>query len=266
VALTAQPADEDDVKTRINKEHSTAVAGLRGHRLPWLGLGIRVMAGLISTIWLAFPGARFACAQDYNPAIRVRVDNYTPASPAELAMAEREAARILGAAGLRTIWLICREVDSLALLQDPCQQPLETTDIVLRVVSEPTQNKFNDAVFGFSVQPVLATVYYEYPVRLAKKDDAVFELPVILGCVMAHEIGHLLLGPNSHSGSGIMQPSWERKQVRQAMTGSLLFTSAQAKHIRAEARTRMNSEMADLKSQIVKPVDEWPTTKTKSVW
>lgn len=235
------------MKTRINKEHCTAVEGSRNQWLPWLGLGIRVMAGLVGTICLAFAGARCACAQDSGPAIRVRVDNYTPAPPAVLGGAEREAARILGAAGLRTVWINCRGVDSPALSEDPCQQPLETTDILLRVVSESTHNKLQDRVFGFSVQPVLATVYYEYPVRLAKRDDAVFELPVILGCVMAHEIGHLLLGPNSHSGSGIMQPNWERKQVRQAMTGSLLFTSGQAKHMQAEARTRMNAETANLK-------------------
>jgi hypothetical protein len=227
------------MKTRITNEHSTAAEGLRRQRLPWLGLSIRVIAGLIGTIWLAFPGVRFTCAQDSSPAIRVRVDSYTPATTAVLAGAEREAARILGAAGLRTVWLDCPNGPSPAVSQDPCQQPLETTDIVLRVVSESTQNKFQDTVFGFSVQPVLATVYYEYPMRLAKRDESVFELPVILGCVIAHEIGHLLLGPDSHSGSGIMQPNWERKQVRQAMTGGLLFTPAQAKHIQAEVRTRM---------------------------
>ncbi len=244
------------MKARINKEHSTAVEGLRNQWLPWLGLSIRVIAGLLATIGLTFPGARCACAQDSSPAIRVRVDNYTPASPAVLAGAEREAARILGAAGLRTVWLDCPKGHSPALSQDPCQEPLEPTDLVLRIVLKSVQNKFQDTVFGFSVQPALATVYYEYPERLAKKDDAVFELPVILGCVIAHEIGHLLLGPDSHSSSGIMQPRWEGKQVRQAMTGTLVFTNVQAKHIRAEARTRMNSEITSLKSQPANPVDQ----------
>jgi hypothetical protein len=115
-----------------------------------------------------------------------------------------------------------------ALSQAPCQDPLETSDVVLHLVSESTQNKFQDTVFGFAVQPVLATVYYEYPVRLAKSDDTEFELPVLFGCVIAHEIGHLLLGPDSHSDSGVMQPRWERKQVRQALIAALLFTPVQA--------------------------------------
>jgi hypothetical protein len=243
------------MKIKITKRHSTAVEGFRNQRLPWLRLSIRVIVGLLGTMSLTFPGARFASAQDTSPAIRVRVDNYTPASLAVLAGAEREASRILGAAGLRTVWLDCPEGHSPARSRDPCQDPLETTDIVLRVVSESTQNKLQDTVFGFAIQPVLATVYYEYPVRLAKSDGAEFELPVILGCVIAHEIGHLLLGPDSHSDSGIMQPRWERKQVRQALTGALLFTPVQAQHIQAEARMRMNSETASLKSQLARPVD-----------
>ncbi len=156
-----------------------------------------------------------------------------------LAGAKREAARILGSAGLRTLWSDCAEGHSPALSQDRCQDPLETTDVVLRVVPESTQNKFQDTVFGFAVHPVLATVYYDYPRRLARSDNAEFELPVLLGCVIAHELGHLLLGSNSHSGSGIMQPRWERKQIRQAMTGTLLFTPQQAKHIREETESRM---------------------------
>ena len=64
-------------------------------------------------------------------------------------------------------------------------------------------------------------------------DAAEFEVPILLGCVIAHEIGHLLLGLNSHSGSGIMQRRWERKQITQVMTGTPLFTH-EAKLIRAD--------------------------------
>jgi hypothetical protein len=36
-----------------------------------------------------------------------------------------------------------------------------------------------------------------------------------------------------------MQGHWERRQIRQAVTGTLLFTPEQAKLIQAEAQTRM---------------------------
>jgi hypothetical protein len=231
------------MKIRISKQHSSLGEVFKDRRLPWFRISITVVVGLVGVMALAFPETIFASAGDPTPTIRVRVDNYTQASPAILAGAEREASRILGKAGLTTVWLDCPVGHSTAVPQDPCREPLEATDIVLRVISESTQNKFQDTVFGFAVHPVLASVYYEYAMRLAKSDDAEFELPVILGCVIAHEIGHLLLGQNSHSAAGVMQAQWERKQIRQAMTGTLLFTPEQSKQIRVEARAR--NEAAD---------------------
>ena len=61
-------------------------------------------------------------------------------------------------------------------------------------------------------------------------------LPIILGCVMAHELGHLLLGSNSHSDRGIMLSRWEVNQVRHLMMGALLFTPEQSKLMRLEAQ------------------------------
>ena len=109
----------------------------------------------------------------------------------------------------------------------------------LRVLAAPIQNKFQNTVFGFTIHPVLASVYYEYALRRAKSDDAEFEVQIILGCAIAHELGHLLLGTNSHSDKGIMQPRWEPNQVRQLMMGTLLFSTEQSKLMREQARTRI---------------------------
>jgi len=182
-----------------------------------------------------------------NPTIRVGVVDYTSASPAILAKAELEAGRILGKAGLRIVWVDCSGRHSTTIPQDPCQE-LEASDIWLRVLSESTQNELQDTVFGFAVVPVLASVYYE-AVRHAKSDGAKFDIPIILGCVIAHEIGHLLLGSNSHSGLGVMQRRWKRKEFRQAMTGILLFTPEQAKRIQVEAQTRMRLQAARIKER-----------------
>jgi len=184
---------------------------------------------------------------DPNPTIRVGVVNFTSVSQEILGEAEHEAGRILSKAGLRTVWVNCSGGHSTTVPQDPCQELL-ATDIWVRVISEPIQNELQDTVFGFAIVPVLATVYYE-AVRRAKSDGGEFDIPIILGCVIAHEIGHLLLGSNSHSGSGVMKPRWKRKQFRQAMTGILLFTAEQAKHIQAEAQTRMRLQAARIKER-----------------
>ena len=224
---------------RTKGQHSALGEFFRYPQFPWLRLSIRALAGLFGVMSFAFPETIFASGADSSPTIRIRVNNYTQATPAMLAGAEREAGRILGKAGLQTVWLDCPAGHSTADPQDPCGEPLEATDIALRVLSESSQNKFRDTAFGFAVVPVLASVYYDYVAHLARSDNAEFEIPIILGCVIAHEVGHLLLGSNSHSGSGIMQGHWERGQIRQAVTGTLLFTPEQAKLIQAETQKRM---------------------------
>jgi hypothetical protein len=121
----------------------------------------------------------------------------------------------------------------------PCDKELDATDVRLRVLAAPTQHEYEDSVFGFTIHPAFASVYYEYAMRRAKNDRAESEITIILGGVIAHELGHLLLGTNGHSRGGIMQPRWEPDQVQQLMMGSLLFTSEESKLMREEVRIRM---------------------------
>jgi len=215
-----------------------------------------MVVGLVGALNLASTDAGFANLAEPSPMLRVRVNNYTQASPSIVAKAEREAGRILGEAGLRMVCLDCpmEHYGGVHVRQNPCLEPLEATDIVLRVLSERTQNRFQDTVFGFAVVPIFAIVYYDYALRSAKRDNDEFEVPVILGCIIAHELGHLLLGSNSHSGSGVMQPQWGRKQVKQALTGGLLFTHEQSKHIQAEVEKRTSVQNASLNERHMKDV------------
>lgn len=240
---------------RTRGQHAALGDFFCDQQLPWFRLSILALAGLVGVISLVFPETIFASGAESSPTIRIRVNNYTQATPAMLAGAEREAARILGKAGLRTVWSDCPSGHFTADSQDPCGEPLEAADIALRVLSESSQNKFQDTAFGFAVVPVLASVYYDYVAHLARSDNAEFEIPIILGCVIAHEIGHLLLGSNSHADSGIMQGHWERGQIRQAITGTLLFTSQQARLIQAETKTRMRLQTASPRGRAMAAVD-----------
>jgi hypothetical protein len=224
------------------EQHRAFGQGFRHRGILWLWIRLAIAVSLLGAINLASSDADavFANVAEQSPMLRVRVNNYTQASRLIIAKAEREAGRILGEAGLRVVWLDCpmEHYGGAHVPQNPCLEPLEATDIVLRVLSERTQNKFQDTVFGFAVVPIFASVYYDYALRSAKRDNDEFEVPVILGCVIAHELGHLLVGSNSHSGSGVMQPKWGRKQVNQALTGGLLFTHEQSKRIQAEVEKR----------------------------
>jgi hypothetical protein len=59
------------------------------------------------------------------------------------------------------------------------------------------------------------------------------DLGRMLGYVIAHEIGHLLLPGYRHSPTGVMQAEWDKKLVRDAARGLLTFTPAQAAIMRA---------------------------------
>jgi hypothetical protein len=213
----------------------------------WLlsGVTFAVAAGLIGLTSLGLPETLIAAQNDGQPTITVQIYNYSPVSPDVVVRAEREAGRILGAAGLQPLWLEC-PVTTSSEAPKRCQQPQLATDLRLRILPASIQNKFQDSVFGFAVHPALASVYYDYAERRAKVDDAEFELPVILGGVMAHELGHLLLGSDGHSGSGIMQPRWDPNQVRLLLMGTLQFTPEQAKRMNVAAKARTEQERNNL--------------------
>jgi hypothetical protein len=54
---------------------------------------------------------------------------------------------------------------------------------------------------------------------------------VVLGHVIAHEAGHLLIG-NVHDKTGIMRADWDYQQWKEAAAGRLLFSRSQAEQIR----------------------------------
>ena len=75
-------------------------------------------------------------------------------------------------------------------------------------------------------------VFYDRALELHA--DWNVNLSDILGNVMAHELGHLLLGSNSHFGDGIMRAQWQGEELRRLSRGSLWFTSEQASHMRGK--------------------------------
>jgi hypothetical protein len=70
-----------------------------------------------------------------------------------------------------------------------------------------------------------ANVYYDRVRGLAGGNNAPSQ--ILLGRVMAHEIGHLLLGAN-HTRTGIMQGAWSSRQLDMEAAHGMLFTPEQS--------------------------------------
>jgi hypothetical protein len=64
---------------------------------------------------------------------------------------------------------------------------------------------------------------------------------VILGHVLAHETGHLLLGADSHSVSGIMHVPWRVKDLEIMAEGRMLFTPGEARRMRMNVQARIQA-------------------------
>jgi len=72
---------------------------------------------------------------------------------------------------------------------------------------------------------------------------------VVLGHLIAHEVGHLLLGPDSHSRRGIMSFPWSKRVLKRIGTAHLAFTEKEAQQIRARLVQRIDFAPARVSSR-----------------
>jgi len=79
----------------------------------------------------------------------------------------------------------------------------------------------------------LATVFVDRIEVMA--DRARADRSAMVGRVMAHEIGHLLLGTNAHSGTGLMREIWTLAELTRNRAQDWMFSRAQRETLR-EAR------------------------------
>jgi hypothetical protein len=175
--------------------------------------------------------------------IEVHVYNYSAVSSEKLVRAEQEAARIFERIGVATTWLDCPLTSQEAARNRACALPDAPTRLTLRLLSNPMANSLGVSgdVFGSALLPdtegfgVMANVYADRTREHA--DHREFE--VILGRVIAHELGHLLLGKNAHSAAGIMHARWRDQDLRLFRQAAMLFLPGEAKRIRAQVLARM---------------------------
>jgi hypothetical protein len=79
-----------------------------------------------------------------------------------------------------------------------------------------------------------ADVFYE-PMQQLRQSDGT-DIATLLGHVAAHEIGHLLLGTNSHSAAGIMHAHWAAEELASVKMG-LVFSEQEALRMKARLAT-----------------------------
>ena len=174
--------------------------------------------------------------------IVVRTYNYSQVSAATLARAKKQAADILAGAGITARWIDCATSPSGVSPASASETELVPSELVLNLIPENMAKRLNQppAAFGVAVSGsnnTLGTAYvfvkraeqlaYYGPFRGPLKASRA----IVLGHLIAHEIGHLLLGPGSHAPSGIMSSPWSKRVLKRVGMGNLGFTRQEVKRI-----------------------------------
>lgn len=177
-----------------------------------------------------------------NPQVTVFVYNDTNLPAETLKGAELQATKIFAAAGFDIAWRNCpcgNETHDRSEIERSVVLFLHVTTHVAATTSDPT---FGVAFLGPNGTGRYGDIFWQKVQELQQKSQV--NSSVILGSVMAHEMGHLLLGSNAHAISGIMQAHWEAPELHRIAMGAFLFLPEQAKRMRtriAEAETLLAS-------------------------
>lgn len=202
--------------------------------------------------------------------VTVHVRNYAGVDSKTLADAERVAAGIFRKAGIESRWV----VDAGEMSEDQSENSADDTssgfsDFRLHILSPEMAGRLGQPSNVMGLAPGTGPdrrymyVFYSSVKELAQKQVSAHAkgdvsrpatLDQILGEMMAHEIGHLLLNLPSHTETGIMRGYWDMKDLSDVAYGSLLFTPQQSEVIRADVARRSSqqqraAEVANLASE-----------------
>lgn len=183
---------------------------------------------------------RAEAAKDHRPAI-VRVYNYAQVPDSMLHEASRGAAAIFDRAGLTSQWRICSIRRSASDSEDPmCEGIPGANEFSLRINKGPQTDAGlhrSSAVLGYAVilerRGVLATVHSGRVLALASKSGV--DAAALMSRVMAHEVGHLLLGTNEHTTRGLMRADWKLNAWSMSEHSAWMFSSDEVLRIRQGA-------------------------------
>jgi 2-hydroxychromene-2-carboxylate isomerase len=157
-----------------------------------------LMTGLTFTITV-FTAGRALAAQDGEPTIILHVVNHAGIAPEDLARAEDEATRIYAAAGVHTVWAAENEAAAvpglhlrvILLRRDMARHMIRKARVANGVLGQAAGATGRAYIFTHRITE-MGTQYGR---------DFVW----VLGQVMAHEVGHLVLPIYAHSDRGIMR-------------------------------------------------------------
>lgn len=193
--------------------------------------------------------------------LTIAVKNYARVDAETLDQAEATATIIFQKAGVRVQWidLTSPGTGGQVLTNGPL------FDVQVHIIGGGLSERLNqpDNVMGMAPgggeDRQLVYVFYDRAEalvsrqKIARMEGRVTRYPSrsqMLGDLMAHELGHVLLNRRSHSTTGIMRGQWDLRDLEDGSRW-LLFTGPQAEIIRTEVARRVRQrETVDVAEQL----------------
>jgi hypothetical protein len=192
--------------------------------------------------------------------VRLTVSAFNDAEvpPSVLLTARARAEAVFAEAGIELTWLDCGTPGHWTVSRG-CTLVAYPVHLSLRLTKDGahrTKDTFGESFLDQRGWGNYASVY------MTALDSSpalgVLSEGELLGYVAAHELGHLLLGKDSHSQEGVMRPVWQFEDLQQAARGKLCFTPSQVRRMRAaylsaSQNTRFGSSSAPLSVALLSP-------------
>ncbi len=191
-----------------------------------------------------------AMGLENSPELRISVYNEACVPDTDVAKAEATARYVLERAGVHVLWT--NRSGQVLSGTEPGRVDDVSKRLYVHILQQPRGPSSDVFGMAFSSPDGLGRyidVFYDPIQALSYQHLSSGEL---LGYVIAHEIGHLLLGLKAHSRIGIMKPNWGSAELREASMGQLLFSAAESSRITVKFGAKRIRERALAEGQIAR--------------
>lgn len=184
-----------------------------------------------------------AAALSAGVKMNVSVCNLGDLPPSIVARAEAQAAAVFSSIDIEVVWTEC---GSGPASQKAASERWFTvrlrSDAAPKMAGPSSLDAMGRAYVTDEYRGNLADAYYRTVKSAAVASDS--DPGALLGCVIAHELGHLLLGPG-HVPGGIMRAGWKSADLDAVRKRALKFNSAQSERIRTELSATVEADRVD---------------------
>jgi len=190
-------------------------------------------------VWAAAFSTSTLAQSAFAGQVRVSLFDDAGVSEATLREAQATASTIFAEAGVDVDFLDChpRYPSDFLPSHSDCSDLAWPKHLSVRII--PRGRSVGADIFGQAFvdnfgQGVYSNIYYQN-LALSPNHPRVSNGDM-LGYVIAHEVGHLLLGTNSHSATGLMQAVWRPHVFDGGRKPSLVFSRAEVAVLRSRVQ------------------------------